>query len=90
MATTIPSKPQNLLEQIICDANLDHLGRVDFLIQSDKLFQEYRMRHKIKSKKDWNLFQINLLESHEFYTDIAKTMREVTKEEQIENIRQFS
>ncbi|MCK4746272.1 MAG: HD domain-containing protein, partial [Bacteroidales bacterium] len=90
MATTIPPKPQNLLEQIICDANLDHLGRVDFLIQSDKLFQEYRMRHKIKSKKDWNHYQINLLENHDFYTDIANKMREVPKEQQIENIRQFS
>jgi len=90
MATTIPSEPQNLLEQIICDANLDYLGRVDFLIQSDKLFQEYRIRRKIKSKKDWNHYQINLLENHDFHTDIANRMREVPKEQQIENIRQFS
>ncbi len=90
LATAIPSDPKNLLEQIICDANLDHLGRVDFLIQSDKLFQEYRMRHKIKSKKDWNQFQINFLKTHEFYTSIAKKMCEVSKEQQIENILQFS
>ena len=90
MATKIPPQPGNLLEQIICDANLDHLGRVDFLIQSDKLFQEYRMRQKIRSKKDWNQYQINLLETHDFYTDIANRMREVPKEQQIEYIRQFS
>ena len=90
MATRTPPKPENLLEQILCDANLDHLGRVDFLIQSDKLFQEYRMRHKIKTKKHWNQYQINFLETHDFYTDIANRMREVPKERQIENIRQFS
>ncbi len=90
MATKIPPEPKNLLEQIINDANLDHIGRVDFLIQSDKLFQEYRMRHKIKSKKDWNQYQINFLSSHNFFTDIAKKMCEVPKEQQIENIRQFS
>ena len=28
------------------------------LIQSDKLFQEYRIRNRVKSKKDWNEFQI--------------------------------
>ncbi len=90
MATSIPPDPQNILEQILCDANLDHIGRVDFLIQSDKLFQEYRMRHKVKSKKDWNQYQVNLLESHEFYTNIARKMREISKEQQIENIKQFS
>ncbi len=90
MATVIPANPGDLLEQIICDANLDHIGRVDFLMQSDKLFQEYRMRHKIKSKKEWNQFQIRFLESHDFYTDIAKKMREVTRKQQIENILQFS
>jgi HD superfamily phosphodiesterase len=90
MSTKLPPEPKDLLEQIINDANLDHIGRVDFLIQSDKLFQEYRMRHKVKSKKEWNQFQINFLSDHEFYTDIAKRMREVTKEQQIENIRQFS
>jgi class 3 adenylate cyclase/HD superfamily phosphodiesterase len=90
LATRMPPQPQNLLEQIICDANLDHLGRVDFLIQSDKLFQEYRMKNKIRSKKEWNQSQINFLSNHEFYTSIANRMREVTKEQQIENIRQFS
>jgi class 3 adenylate cyclase/ligand-binding sensor domain-containing protein/HD superfamily phosphodiesterase len=90
MSTKLPPEPKDLLEQIINDANLDHIGRVDFLIQSDKLFQEYRMRHKVKSKKEWNQFQINFLSDHEFYTDIAKRMREVPKEQQIDNIRQFS
>ena len=48
------------------------------------------MRKKVKSKKDWNTFQIGFLESHEFYTGIARKMREVPKEQQIENIRQYS
>ena len=72
------------------DANLDHLGRVDFLIQSDKLYQEYRMQNKIKSKKDWNIHQIEFLKNFEFYTDIASKLCEVSKEQQIENIKQFS
>jgi adenylate cyclase len=90
LSTRMPPKPRDLLEQIICDANLDHLGRVDFLIQSDKLFQEYRIRNKIRSKKEWNQSQIRLLETHEFYTAVARRMREVPREQQIENIKQFS
>jgi adenylate cyclase len=86
----MPPEPRNLLEQIICDANLDHMGRVDFLIQSDKLFQEYRIRNSIRSKKEWNQSQIRFLETHEFYTSVARRMREVPREKQIENIKQFS
>jgi len=90
LATSLPPKPKNLLEQIICDANLDHLGRVDFLILSDKLFQEYRTKNLFKSKRDWNIYQIDFLKNHDFYTVAARKLREVSKEEQIENIKQFS
>ena len=90
MATKLPPEPSNLLEKIICDANLDHFGRADFLIQSDRLFQEYLLNKKIKTKKDWNLMQIKLLENHEFYTETARKLQEISTEQQIENIKQFS
>jgi class 3 adenylate cyclase/HD superfamily phosphodiesterase len=90
MATKLPPDPFSLLEKIICDANLDHLGRDDFLIQSDKLFQEYLLNNKIKNKKDWNLMQVKLLENHEYYTETAKKLQKISMEQQIENIREFS
>ena len=90
MATKLPPEPSSLLEKIICDANLDHLGRADFLIQSDRLFQEYLLNNKIKTKKDWNLKQINFLDKHEFFTKTARKLQEISREQQIENIRQFS
>ena len=90
MATKLPPSPSNLLEKIICDANLDHLGRADFLIQSDRLFQEYLQYKKIKTKKEWNMKQVELLETHEFFTQTARKLQEISMEQQIENIRQFS
>jgi len=78
------------MEKIICDANMDHLGRVDFLVQSDRLFQEYRTIGKFKSKKEWNEYQIDFLRKHDFFTRAAQKMREVTREQQIENVIQFS
>jgi uncharacterized protein len=35
MATKIPQTPNNKLEQIICDADLDYLGRDDFFSIGD-------------------------------------------------------
>jgi hypothetical protein len=90
MATKLSPGPSSLLDKIICDANLDHLGRADFLIQSDRLFQEYLLNKKIRNKKDWNLMQVELLENHEFYTETARKLREISTEQQIEIIKQFS
>ena len=36
LATKVPQKPKNKLEKIICDADLDYLGREDFDNISDK------------------------------------------------------
>ncbi|MDE3213049.1 MAG: HD domain-containing protein, partial [Bacteroidota bacterium] len=40
MATRIPQSPHNLLEKIICDADLDYLGRDDFNRISRSLYEE--------------------------------------------------
>jgi hypothetical protein len=90
LATRIPPEPSNLMEKIIIDANFDHIGRVDFLIESDRLFQEYRALGKASTKKEWNESQIHFLKNFDFFTTAAKKMREVSKEQQIENIIKFS
>ena len=90
LATRMPSNPTNLMEKIIIDANFDHIGRVDFLIESDRLFQEYRTLGKASSKKEWNDLQINFLNKFNFFTSAAQKLREVTREQQIENIIKFS
>ena len=41
MATKIPQSPKTLLEQIICDADLDYLGRDDFEPISQTLHKEF-------------------------------------------------
>src|SRR4030095_15950777 len=41
MATKIPQTPNTLLEQVICDADLDYLGRDDFEPISRNLHKEF-------------------------------------------------
>ena len=45
MATRIPQTPKNYLEKIICDVDLDYLGRNDFYPISDQLFKEVKFKH---------------------------------------------
>ncbi len=73
MATKIPQQPNDLLEQIMCDADLDYLGRNDFHDIADSLCQEMIAMGKIKSRKQWDEIQIKFLEKHQYF--IASTLK---------------
>ena len=89
MSTKLPPKPSNLLEEIICDADLDYLGRIDFIPVSNTLFEEFKVRDKIKSLNDWNKLQLAFISNHQYFTKTARKLREVNKQSQIERIRQL-
>jgi adenylate cyclase len=89
MSTKLPPAPQNLLESIICDADLDYLGRIDFIPVSNTLFEELKVRNKIGSLNDWNKLQLSFISNHQYFTHTARKLREVNKQSQIERIRQL-
>ncbi len=87
MATQLPPNPQNKLQKIICDADLDYLGRADFIPVSDTLFKELCEQNIITDKNTWNKLQVNFISSHQYFTDFAKNNREVNKQNQIERLK---
>ncbi|TVR84069.1 MAG: HD domain-containing protein [Saprospirales bacterium] len=80
MATKVPQQPTNLLEQIICDADLDYLGREDVYAISETLFIELQHFTPLKERGDWDKVQISFLKSHSFHTDWAIENRKPGKE----------
>lgn len=68
MATKIPQTPNNFLEQIICDADLDYLGRDDFYDIGATLFKELKAYKVLETEEAWNRIQVNFLENHTFFT----------------------
>lgn len=75
-ATKMPQRPNSLLQQIICDADLDLLGRDDFLPLNRKLLGEvlHFSPHRA-SYKDWLRNQMRFLEEHRFFTAAAEELR---------------
>jgi len=86
MATRLPPKPKNLLEKIICDADLDYLGRSDFIPVSNTLYDELKAQNKIGSLNEWNKLQVKFISNHQYFTNTARSLREVNKQKQIERI----
>lgn len=86
MATKIPQTPQTLLERIICDADLDYLGRDDFKDISKTLFDELKVYMNMKDEKVWNTVQLNFLKNHIYHTDYSRKRRESGKQKHLKEI----
>ena len=90
LATCYPQKPNNLLEQIICDADLDYLGRDDFFSIGNNLMKEMNLNGSIKDERDWNKLQEIFLMSHHYFTRTANELRSKKKLEHLEKIREMN
>jgi adenylate cyclase len=87
MATKLPPKPKDLLESILCDSDLDYLGRSDFIPVSNTLYEELKAQNKMGSLNDWNKLQVKFISGHQYFTSTARSLREVNKQLQIERIQ---
>jgi len=85
-ATKVPQQPENHLQQIICDADLDYLGRDDYTIISTRLYEELINREQISSESEWLDLQINFLQNHRYFTETSKSLRSEKKEENLHRL----
>ena len=84
--TQIPHQPKNKLEEIICDADLDYLGRDDFHEIADKLRQELKEQGKIDSDKEWDKIQVSFISQHRYFT---RTSIETRKQKKLQNLAEI-
>jgi len=87
MATKIPQTPHNKLEEIICDADLDYLGRDDFFKIGHGLYEELCMYGILNNEDEWNRLQVRFLQNHTYFTDTAKKLRKPMKDENIDIVK---
>lgn len=80
IATKMPHQPSNLLESIMCDADLDYLGREDYFIISHRLRLEWIHKNNYpESLSHWYQDQCNFLQKHQYFTKVAKAKRDMGK-----------
>ncbi len=86
--TQIPHQPKNKLEEIICDADLDYLGREDFHEIADRLRRELKEHGKIQSDRQWDEIQVQFLSSHKYFTQTAISTRRVKKLKNLDEVKE--
>jgi predicted metal-dependent HD superfamily phosphohydrolase len=87
-ATRLPQTPTSLISNIICDADLAHLGGPAFFEKSKLLRQEINATHDEKvNKKDWRKINIKFLEGHKYFTDYAKQKFDPIKQRNLAELK---
>jgi uncharacterized protein len=89
MATKIPQSPCNFLEAILCDADLDYLGRTDFYTIGATLFHELETFGVLKGENAWNQLQVTFLEKHSFLTPTNIRRRNAQKNIHLTELKQW-
>jgi len=86
MATKIPQTPNSRLAEILCDADLDYLGRDDFDYISESLYEEFTIRKIITNREVWDNIQINFFNSHHYFTVTNNEIRNLQKAKNLQKI----
>lgn len=79
LATALPQSPNNLLEQILTDADLDVLGKTDFMKRNDDLRRELGFLGKQFTDEQWYEQQLRFIEGHQYFTASAHALRDPQK-----------
>ncbi len=86
-ATRMPQNPLNHLERILCDADLDYLGREDFDLIGENLFLEMSACGEMSDRITWDNLQVKFLEAHSYHTRSNQTRRNTKKEQNLNEVR---
>ena len=85
-STQWPQKPTNLLERILCDADLYHLAAPNFLRMSDALREE-RAKFGIEySNEEWLTLNIDFFEKHHYWTCYGHEVLNARKQRNLQEL----
>src|SRR5215510_1053091 len=79
LATALPQSPTSLLEEVLADADLDVLGREDFMPRNKDLRRELALLGKEFTDEEWYTRQIQFVEEHQYFTASARSLRNAQK-----------
>ena len=87
LATDLAREPKTHVERILCDADLDHLGREDFFQMDGKLREGRRIRGlDVSDDVKWYKGTLEIIKNHQYYTQSQKQLREKEKQKNIKKL----
>ena len=90
LATKLPQTPENILQQILCDADLAHLARPFYWVKNARLRKELEAGlDRPFSDLQWYTCNMDFLLGHQYFTQFGKTEFASSKKVNIEANRRL-
>ena len=86
-ATRMPQRPLDLLDSVLCDADLYNLSTDKFEKNTKVLLKELNARGENMTDEEWSTKNLEFLQSHEYYTEYAKEYLEPGKLKNLKKLR---
>lgn len=86
LATRLPQTPRDPAERVLADADLDILGRPDFLDVNRRLRDELARKGTRVADVEWYLQQADFLRHHRYFTASARAHRDAGKRANLERL----
>ena len=87
LATKYPQSPKNLMQKIVCDADLSHLGKENYWDRCGKIRQELALvKDQIMNEQEWMDFELEFIKTHTFHTEVAQNLYEKQKQKHIKQL----
>ena len=83
MSTKSPVQPQNLLQEIICDADTYHLGTPVFQVSDEAVFEELRFQDSGLSRIGFEKSSLSMIRKHQYFTAYCRKLLNEGKEKNI-------
>jgi predicted metal-dependent HD superfamily phosphohydrolase len=80
LSTKLPQSPSGLLEEILADADLDVLGRENFMQRNRDLRLELAFLGTEFTDEQWYSEQLKFLERHKYFTTSARALSDAQKQ----------
>jgi uncharacterized protein len=87
MATSTSREPRTLLEKILVDADLDALGTEAYHRRSMDVRREMEAFGSTMSDAEWYRSQVELLQSHRYWTQAAQRLHDAGKQRNLELVK---
>ena len=88
LATKMPQSPNNLLEQVMCDADLHHLGTDHYFEQATLLQKEINnTSDETLTDARWMEMNVDFINSHEYFTEYAKETFSKKKQQNCKKVK---
>ncbi len=87
LVTKLPQKPETLLQEIICDADLSHLGKKSYWDRCGRVRHEMAAtQSRIMSELEWVDFELGFMENHSYFTEVSKDLYNKRKKKHIRQL----